>query len=269
MAAMRGTVAALIAILLATGCGSVPPTAPGAPGATAPGAPGQAGSAKPDVAGAPSKADEFLIVDCLLPGQVRKLGSQFIYQAPLRAIKTSARDCEIRGGEYTAYDRADYRTALKVWLAQAEQGDAAAQTYVGEIYEKGLGVAPDYEAAARWYRRAADAGYPRAAINLGHLYEHGLGVPRDPVQALNWYRKGAGGGQASLEIVYAGEDAKKTPEGSAKAPRIELVEPELLLATETRDIRITPSAGATAVAVHTAPTEDLTVVGRVIAQNPL
>ena len=262
MAVMSPRVAGLIAIVLATGCGSVPPTAPGGPG--------QAGSVRADSAGAPSKADEFLVVDCLLPAQVRKLGSQFIYQAPRRPIKTSARDCEIRGGEYTAYDRANYRTALKVWLAQAEQGDAAAQTYVGEIYEKGLGVAPDYEAAARWYRRASDSGYPRAAINLGHLYEHGLGVPRDPVQALNWYRKGAGGGQAALEIVYAGEDAKKTPgDGSAKAPRIELVEPELLLAAETRDIRIMPSPGATAVAIHTAPTEDLAVVGRVIAQNPL
>jgi hypothetical protein len=257
---MGGRIAALIAILLVAGCAGAPPTSPGVPG--------QAGSARPDV-GAPAKADEFLIVDCLLPAQVRKLGSQFVYQGPRRPVKTSARDCEIRGGEYTAYDRADYRTALKVWQAQAEQGDAAAQTYVGEIYEKGLGVPPDYEAAARWYRRAADAGYPRAAINLGSLYERGLGVPRDPVQALSWYRKGAGSGSAAFEIVYGGGGSQPPGQASANAPRIELVEPELLLAAQTRDIRVTPSAGATAVAIHTAPTEDLTLVGRVIAQNPL
>src|SRR5712692_3137406 len=190
-----------------------------------------------------------------------------IYQAPRRPIKTSARDCEIRGGEYTSYDRADYRTALKVWMAQAEQGDTAAQTYVGEIYEKGLGVSPDYQAAAQWYRRAADAGFPRAAINLGYLYEHGLGVPRDPAQARYWYRKGAGGSQAPLELVYGGPDAKPGDAGG-RAPRIELVQPELLVATETRDIRIAPTA-AGPVAVHTGPTEDLPIVGRVIAQNPL
>jgi uncharacterized protein len=259
MAAMRARIAALIAILLTAGCGTAPPAAPPA---------GQVGGARPNP-GAPSKADEFLVVDCLLPAPVRKLGSQFVYQGPRRPIKTSARDCEIRGGEYTAYDRADYRTALKVWMAQADQGDPAAQTYVGEIYEKGLGVAPDYEAAARWYRRAADANYPRAAINLGSLYERGLGVPRDPAEALKWYRKGAGGGGAALEIVYA-DAAGKPPGGpAAGAPRIELVEPELLLAAQTRDIRITPSAGSTAVAIHTAPTDDLTLVGRVIAQNPL
>jgi len=258
IAGMSGRLAAVIAILLAAGCGSAPPSAPS-----------QAASARPEV-GAPSKADEFLIVDCLLPAPVRKLGAQLVYQGPRRPIKTSARDCEIRGGEYTAYDRADYRTALKVWMTQAEQGDLAAQTYVGEIYEKGLGVPPDYEAAARWYRRAADAGFRRAAINLGHLYENGLGVPRDPVQALNWYRKGAGGGAAAVEIVYAGEAGKAAAApASASAPRIEVVEPELVLAAETRDIRIMPSAGASAVAIHTAPTDDLRIVGRVIAQNPL
>jgi hypothetical protein len=259
MAAMSRHVAALIAIFLATGCGSVPPTTSGAP--PSPGA-------RPDVSGPPSKADEFLVVDCLLPAQVRKLGSQMIYQAPRRPIKTSARDCEIRGGEYTAYDRADYRTALKVWMAQAEQGDTSAQTYVGEIYEKGLGVPPDYGAAAQWYRRAADAGFPRAAINLGYLYEHGLGVPRDPAQARYWYRRGAGGSQAPLELVYGGgEDAKPAAAGGG-APRIELLQPELLVAAETRDIRIAPSA-AGPVAIHTGPTEDLPIIGRVIAQNPL
>jgi hypothetical protein len=177
---------AIGAVALLAGCASQD--------AAAPAATAQAQSA-------PAKADDFLVVDCLLPGQVRKLGQQFTYLAPRRAIKTSARDCEIRGGEYVAYDRANYATALKVWLPQAEQGDAAAQTYVGEIFEKGLGVAPDYSAAAVWYTRAAQSGYSRAAINLGSLYEQGLGVPRDPQQALNWYRRAAGLSQLTFEIV--------------------------------------------------------------------
>jgi len=138
------------------------------------------------------RADDFLPVDCLLPGQIRRLGSQVTYVTARRAMKTSASDCEIRGGEYAAYDRANYATALKVWLPLAEGGDAAAQTYVGEIFEKGLGVPSDYQAAATWYRRAADHGYSRAAIDLGQLYEQGLGVPKDQLQALGWYRKAAG-----------------------------------------------------------------------------
>ncbi len=137
-------------------------------------------------------ADKLLVVDCMLPGQVRRLGSGVTYLTPRRPIKTSASTCEIRGGEYTAYDRANFATALKIWLPQAKDGDAKAQTYVGEIFEKGLGVAPDYETAAAWYRKAAEQGHSAAQINLGSLYERGLGVPRDPTEALNWFRRASG-----------------------------------------------------------------------------
>jgi hypothetical protein len=149
------------------------------------------------------RADDFTIVDCLLPGQIRQLGGQVTYVTARRATKTTGRDCEIRGGEYVAFDRANYATALKVWLPLAEQGDLAAQTYVGEIFEKGLGVAPDHQAAAQWYRRAAEKGHSRAAINLGSLYERGVGVARDPDAALNWYRRAAGVDGAKFELTAA------------------------------------------------------------------
>ena len=42
---------------------------------------------------------QLALVDCLLPGQVRKLGTKFTYMTPRRHIRTSAMDCEIRGGE--------------------------------------------------------------------------------------------------------------------------------------------------------------------------
>jgi hypothetical protein len=163
------------------GCQSAPSAVKGA----------QQHTANPSVLPA-GKAEDFLVVDCLLPGQIRKLGRSFVYLSPRQPIKTSAVDCEIRGGEYVAYDRSDYATALKVWLPLAEEGDKVAQTYVGEIYEKGLGVQPNYAQAAAWYRKAADQGYARAQINLGHLHERGLGVQEDPVIAANWYRKAAG-----------------------------------------------------------------------------
>lgn len=151
--------------------------------------------------GRPTNPDELLVVDCLLPGQVRKLGSQMTYLTPRRPIKTTARDCEIRGGEYVAYDRANYKTALRVWLEQARQGDAQAQTYVGEIYEKGLGTAPDYGMARQWYAKAAVQGYARAQLNLGYLYERGLGVEKDVAKALDWYRRASGLQKQGLEFA--------------------------------------------------------------------
>ncbi len=58
------------------------------------------------------------VVDCLLPGQVRQLG-QRMFLSPRRPIRTTAADCRLRGGEYVAWDRADYITALKVWMPAA------------------------------------------------------------------------------------------------------------------------------------------------------
>ena len=131
------------------------------------------------------------IVDCLLPGQVRSLGNQ-TYITARRPIKTTASDCNIRGGEYVAYDRADYKSALNVWMPAAQAGDADAQVNIGEIFEKGLGTEPNYQAAAIWYEKAAAQGNERALFNLGTLYEQGLGVPTDKLKALNLYRQAWG-----------------------------------------------------------------------------
>ncbi len=136
--------------------------------------------------------EDLLIVDCLLPGQVRKLGRSATFMSARRPIRTTQADCEIRGGEYVSYDRANYQTALKVWLGQAEAGDADAQNYVGEIYLKGLGTEPDYGKAREWFEKAAAQGSRRARINLGYLYEQGLGVDRDMARALNLYREASG-----------------------------------------------------------------------------
>lgn len=152
-------------------------------------------------------ADEFYIVDCLLPGKVKKLGRRVTFLSPRRPVRTTQRDCEIRGGEYVAYDRANYATALKIWLPQAQEGDPKAQTYVGEMAEKGLGQAPDYEMAALWYGRAAKQGYAPAQVNLGQLYEKGLGVPQDMTTAVMWYRRASGVEDAGLQTVAFGDSA--------------------------------------------------------------
>ncbi|MFT7403938.1 caspase family protein [Zhongshania sp.] len=161
----------------------------------------------------PASSEEVIaglqIVDCLLPGQLRKLGNM-AYMSPRRPIKTTATDCRIRGGEYVAYDRADYKTALKVWLPSAEQGDAKAQLSVGEIFEKGLGTDPNYEVAIFWYQKAAEQGNKSALFNLGTLYEQGLGVQKDRLQAINYYRQAWGMPEDSL--IYQ-ETAQREQQG--------------------------------------------------------
>jgi len=158
-------------------------------------------------------ANQLLIVDCMLPGKIRRLGGGARYQTARRPIKTSGADCEIRGGEYVAYDRANYATALKVWLPQAKAGDPKAQTYVGEMFEKGLGTTPDCTTALSWYMKAAEQGYDRAQMNIGAIYEQGLGVEKDEVAALNWYRKATGLGDDDLTFASNLDELEAETEG--------------------------------------------------------
>ncbi len=150
---------------------------------------------------ASQNTDDLLIVDCLLPGQIRKLGQLASYITARRAIKTSAVECEVRGGEYVAYDRANYLTALNTWMPKAQAGDSEAQNYVGEIYEKGMGIKPDYEIAHLWYKKSALQGYNKAQMNLGYLYEKGLGVKQNQQTAMEWYGKSSN--LSTLAIPYA------------------------------------------------------------------
>jgi hypothetical protein len=180
---------------------------------------------------AASDAASLLPVDCLLPGQIRKLGSRQTYLTQRRPVKTTAVDCEIRGGEYVAFDRASYETALRVWLPDAQAGDARAQNYVGEIYERGLGAQPDPEAAALWYRRAAEQGFAPAMVNLGQLYELGLGVPRDPAQAVSWYQRAMQAGGSAVAFV----PSAPLDTGEAEALRKELAEERAALEALRRE----------------------------------
>ncbi len=42
------------------------------------------------------------LVDCVLPGKVRKMGGDMSYMEPQRQVKTTAKECEQRGGKVSA-----------------------------------------------------------------------------------------------------------------------------------------------------------------------
>ena len=106
-----------------------------------------------------------------------------------------------------AFDRKDYVEAVHWNRQAAEQGNATAQTYVGLLYEKGLGVPQDYTDALNWYRKAADQGHAPAQKNIGNLYEQGSGVTRDYAEAMRWFRLAAdqanAGAQTNVGYLFA------------------------------------------------------------------
>ena len=138
-----------------------------------------------------SAVDEFQVVDCLLPGQVRRLGNM-TYLSRRRPVMTTAHTCAQRGGEYIFEDRASIDGSLNVWMPLAMDGDADAQNHVGELLVKGGANGPDYPMAKLWFERAAEQGRNDAMFNLAHLYENGHGVSVDQERADYWYRRAYG-----------------------------------------------------------------------------
>ena len=61
-----------------------------------------------------------------------------------------------------AYDRGDYVSAAKEWRAAADKGDAAAEYWLGTLYESGRGVDKDELAGRQLELRAAEDGYEYA-----------------------------------------------------------------------------------------------------------
>jgi TPR repeat protein len=102
-----------------------------------------------------------------------------------------------------AYNRKDYTTALKKFRSAAQQGNAAAQTNLGKIYEQGEGVAQDYKEAVRWYHFAARQGIAIAQYNLGLRYQEGEGVKQDYSEAARLFRLAAESGHEEAQLKIA------------------------------------------------------------------
>lgn len=87
----------------------------------------------------------------------------------------------------TAYKNNDYRTASQEFKKLAENGQVEAQRYLGQMYDKGLGVPQNYQKALSWYKRAAEQKDPAAQYHLGLKYANGHGVKEDQFQAYIWF----------------------------------------------------------------------------------
>jgi hypothetical protein len=157
---------------------------------------------------AAANMQDAIVVDCQLPGKLRRLGGTKTYLTPGRLIRTSAIECRTRGGEYTVGDLGSGTLSLQRWMRPASDGDAEAQYYVARIHANGMDNVPvDYAEAARWYQMAADQGYAEAKQELGYLNELGLGVDKDELLALNLQREASGLGE-ELDFAYKIADAQ-------------------------------------------------------------
>ena len=90
-----------------------------------------------------------------------------------------------------------YLAALDCYLKSAELGDAYAQLWIGNIYNRGLGVEIDPSKAFKWFQKAADQSNVDALNNLALMYDQGSSVPRDYDKAIALYKMAIALGNAT------------------------------------------------------------------------
>jgi TPR repeat protein len=99
-----------------------------------------------------------------------------------------------------AAQRGNYAVAYWEWTVAAEQGDAVAQLFLGQMFFEGLGVLQDYKVAKMWFEKSASNNISMAQNNLGSIYENGKGVAQDLQKAAIWYQKAAVQGDKNAQF---------------------------------------------------------------------
>jgi TPR repeat protein len=135
--------------------------------------------------------------------------------ATLPAWSDDAEDC----GNAETLLKTNPDTAVSACRRRADQGNAAAQSSLGNMYQSGKGVPQNYAEAMKWYSKAADQGLAEAEVGLGIMYDNGQGVPPNSIQAAKWYRKAAdqGNGLAQLFLGQMYEKGRGVPQDYLQA----------------------------------------------------
>lgn len=96
-----------------------------------------------------------------------------------------------------------YVEALNCYTQTAKMGSTHAQVWMGNIYDRGLGVEVDYKKAIECFLKAAEQNNIDALNNLGVAYADGKGVEIDYAKAEAYYLKAIELGNESAKSNYA------------------------------------------------------------------
>jgi hypothetical protein len=109
-----------------------------------------------------------------------------------------------------AFNKGDFKTAIKHWELLAEHGHASAQYNLGKMYEKGFGFKKSDYWAFLWVNKAAQLGLADAQYTLGYMYRNGAGVVKDSKQTVKLFKeagkKGNAKAQFNLGAMYINGD---------------------------------------------------------------
>lgn len=117
--------------------------------------------------------------------------------------------------ESVCYDKNEVATKNFSNCQQAANNDdAMAQYFLGQMYRKGEGVDKNLIEAERWYRKSAEQGNALAQYNLGWMFDIGAGVRQNIAETFKWYTRAARQGDQYAPfnmgtMYYRGEGVNK------------------------------------------------------------
>ncbi|MBB3997463.1 tetratricopeptide repeat protein [Aureimonas pseudogalii] len=114
---------------------------------------------------------------------------------------------------YGAFQRGYYLSAMRLAEPLANLGDPAAQTLLGEIYGRGLGVPRDETESARWYAIAAKSGMAEAQFRYALLLIDGRVVKNDDAAARDLMKSAADQGNPLAAFNYGQMLIQSAPTG--------------------------------------------------------
>lgn len=115
---------------------------------------------------------------------------------------------------FAQFQLGNYLSALNLALPRAEAGDAAAQTLIAEIYDRGLGVARDVKQAATWYEIAAKSGNREAQFAYSVKLMEGKVIEQNVELGIDMLRKAADAGHPTANFNYASYIISQRPTGA-------------------------------------------------------
>lgn len=129
---------------------------------------------------------------------IRNFSSQFVLAtiiiiANIVTVHATSLD-HLKDGQL-AFNQGQFDKAFEIWHAQALNGDADAQMFVGLSYRNGWGVPKDIDEAIIWYKSAAGQGNAAAQFLLGLSLLNS--EDKDEVKiGIEWLHKSAKNGDA-------------------------------------------------------------------------
>jgi hypothetical protein len=159
----------------------------------------------------PIKMSEYMIFDakCEFEGFKRNIQigikrAEFGAILEIGGVRAEWQNCNVdKSINYALESEIDVPAEFHELFRSANEGLAASQFELAQLYDTGEKIPKEYIEAFKWYKKASEQGYLDAQYQLALMYESGRGTWKSIERYIFWARKAAEGGHAPSQLLLA------------------------------------------------------------------